>query len=119
MVSIGINMGHPCVLCDHGSKVEIGAERLKKGNIGPRVTIFGIPMYFGRQIDLEWSHLHHVCNCVVYGVSKWDNLTSHDHPRYMDLPYGYPNDPTRKSRMCMRPFYIDLPSKNTYEYQKL
>ena len=38
---------------------------------------------------------------------------SHDHPRHMDVLYGYPIDPTRTPVAYMRPFYIDLSSKNT------
>jgi hypothetical protein len=35
-----------CVLADHGKKLEIVAEWLKHGNIEPRITLYGIPLYF-------------------------------------------------------------------------
>ena len=45
MVSIDINMGHPCVLGGHGSKVEDGAETLKQLNIELVATLFCIYFY--------------------------------------------------------------------------
>ena len=56
---MGIHIWHPGVLCGHGSKMEIGVERLKQRNIELRATFFCI---FGRQIVLELSHVHFSCH---------------------------------------------------------
>jgi hypothetical protein len=69
---LGIHIWHPGVLCGRGCKVEVCVEWQERGNIEIRTTIFVFLCLFGRQIDLEWSHVHPRCPCGVYWVSIYN-----------------------------------------------